>query len=262
MFPDLITIGSFTIHTYGVFVAIGLLVGFYIGLKFANKEGINGKDYENLFLITIFSGIVGARIAYVIEHYKEFVSVFDLLAVWNGGLDWFGGFIGGLLSAVIFILYKKLPIMKIGDIAGVSIPIGHFFGRLGCTSAGCCHGKPVAPDSPFRDIAIIFPDNPHCQAPTGIPLYPTQPVEAIGNLAIFLTLFVVYRNKSFDGQILSLYLILYGIERFLLEFWRGVTPPIPWLGLTWNQVITLFMIFTGIVLYIFMSKKGRFAIGR
>lgn len=262
MFPDLITIGSFTIHTYGVLTAIGLLVGFYVGLHFAKREGITEKHYENMFLITVFSGIVGARIAYVVEHREDFGSFLDFFAIWNGGIDWFGGFIGGVAGAFGYIYLKKLPVFKVGDVAGAAIPIGHFFGRLGCTSAGCCHGKPVPEDSLFREIAIIFPDNPGCQAPTGIPLYPTQPAEAVGNLLIFFTLLLIYRKKTFDGQIISLYLILYGLERFLLEFWRGVTPPIPWLGLTWNQVITIVMIFVGLILYITMYKKGKLTVER
>lgn len=256
MFPDLIMIGGFTIHTYGVLTAIGLIVGFYVGLYFAKREGINERDYENIFFITVFSGIVGARVAYILEHREDFSSVLDFFAVWNGGIDWFGGFIGGMIGAIGYKVYKNLPALKLMDIAAISIPIGHFFGRLGCTSAGCCHGKPVPEDSPFRDIAIIFPDNPHCQAPPGIPLYPTQPAEAVGNLIIFFVLFTLYRRKSFDGQIFSLYLILYGVERFLLEFWRGVTPPIPWLGLTWNQVITIMMVLAGMALFFVRKRRN------
>jgi len=255
MFPDLITIGGFTIHTYGVLTAIGLLVGFYVGLYFAKKEGISEKNYENLFILTVLSGILGARIAYIIEHKEDFNSFLDFFAIWNGGIDWFGGFIGGLVAAVVYIKIKKLPLLKVADVAGVSIPIGHFFGRLGCTSAGCCHGKPVPPDSPFKDIAIIFPNNPHCLAPSGVPLYPTQPAEAIGNLIIFLVLFFTYRKKSFDGQIIGMYLVLYGIERFLLEFWRGVTPPLPYIGLTWNQIITLMMVLLGIMLILYLRSR-------
>ncbi len=256
MFPDLITIGNFTIHTYGLFTAIGLLAAFYMGLYFAKKEGIQEKHYENFFILTVLGGLIGARIAYVIEHKEDFNSILDIFAIWNGGIDWFGGFIGGLAVALTYIRMKKLPLLKMGDIAGVSIPLGHFFGRLGCTSAGCCHGKPVPPDSPFRDIAIIFPNNPHCLAPKGIPLYPTQPAEAIGNLTIFLILFFTYRKKLFDGQILGMYLIFYGIERFLLEFWRGVTPPLPYIGLTWNQIITLFMVFAGIFMILFLRSRS------
>lgn len=255
MFPDLITIGNFTIHTYGVLTAIGLIVGFYVGLYFAKKEGLREKDYENAFLLIVLGGIVGARTAYIIEHREDFGSIFDFFAIWNGGINWFGGFIGGLIVALIYLRHKKVPLLKSADVAGISIPIGHFFGRLGCTSAGCCHGKPVPPDSPFKDIAIVFPNNPHCLAPPNVPLYPTQPAEAIGNLLIFAFLFLTYKKKSFDGQILALYLILYGFLRFMLEFWRGVTPPLPYVGLTWNQIITLGMILIGTALFVYLKRN-------
>ncbi|WP_297472933.1 prolipoprotein diacylglyceryl transferase [Persephonella sp.] len=260
MFPDLIKIGDFTIHTYGVLVALGLIASYLTALKFGKKEGIDHKKIDNLFTFTVIGGIVGARVAYVLEHKDQFHSFIDYFAIWKGGIDWFGGFIGGGL-VLIFLLWKyKIPILKIGDVAGISIIIGHAIGRIGCTCAGCCYGKPVPPDSPFRDLAIVFPKHEHGSAPAGIPLYPTQPAEAIGNFLIFGILFFLYKNKKFDGEILSVYLVLYGIERFLLEFWRGVTPLIPYLGITWNQIVSLLMVLGGIALFIYGMRKKNEAV--
>ncbi|WP_029522474.1 prolipoprotein diacylglyceryl transferase [Persephonella sp. KM09-Lau-8] len=257
MFPDLIKIGDFTIHTYGVMVAIGLIVSYFTAIYFGKKEGIESKKIENLFIYTVLGGIVGARIAYIIEHHDQFHSFMDYIAVWKGGIDWFGGFIGGAIVLLFLLKKYSIPILKIADVAGISIIIGHAFGRIGCTCAGCCYGKPVPEDSPFKDIAITFPHHPDSSAPAGIPLYPTQPAEAIGNFIIFGLLFLAYRKKIFDGEIFGLYLILYGFERFLLEFWRGVTPPLP-IGLTWNQIVTLGMVVVGIVIlgYGFLKRKN------
>ncbi len=259
MFPDLIKIGDFTIHTYGVLVSIGMIVSFFVALYFGKKEGIKKSHIENLFFYTILAGIVGARVAYILEHHEEFHSFMDYIAFWKGGIDWFGAFIGGSL-ALIYMLYKyRYPLLKVADVASISVIIGHAIGRIGCTCAGCCYGKPVPEDSLFRDFAIVFPRNADSAAPAGIPLYPTQPAEAIGNFIIFLILFFLYRKKVFDGEIFGFYLIFYGTERFLLEFWRGVTPPLP-IGLTWNQIISLGMIFLGlgIIIYgfLYMRKKG------
>ncbi|WP_457641788.1 prolipoprotein diacylglyceryl transferase [Persephonella sp.] len=257
MFPDLIKIGEFTIHTYGIFVAVGMIVSFYTALYFGKKEGLDTKNIENLFIFTVIGGLAGARLAYILEHPDEFRSLIDYIAVWRGGIDWFGAFIGG--SIVLYFLLKKykIPILKAADIAGISVVIGHALGRIGCTAAGCCYGKPVPEDSIFRPIAITFPDHPHTSAPSGFPLYPTQPTEALGNFLIFGILFLVYRKKSFDGQIFSLYLIFYGIERFLLEFWRGVTPPLPIIGLTWNQIVSLGMVIVGAGIYLYFRNKLR-----
>jgi phosphatidylglycerol:prolipoprotein diacylglycerol transferase len=255
MFPDLIKIGDFTIHTYGVMVALGLIAAYFTAIYFSKKEKIGTKKIENIIIFAVLGGIIGARIAYDIEHHDEMQSLFDYIAVWKGGIDWFGGFIGGLLTALFFIKKYQIPLWKAGDIAGISVIIGHAFGRIGCTCAGCCYGKPVPDDSIFRDFAITFPHNPDTVAPFGVPLYPTQPAEAIGNFIIFGILFFMYKYKKFDGQIFASYLILYGFERFLLEFWRGVTPPLPVIGLTWNQIVSLSMMILGFGIIIYLMRK-------
>ena len=253
MCPELFKIGNLVISTYGVLVAIGMIVAFYTAIYFGKKEGFHERQVENLFIFTIIFGIIGARIAYILEHPDQFKSLIDYFAVWRGGIDWFGGFIGGVI-AVAFLIYKyKLPLLKVADVGGISIVIGHAIGRLGCTAAGCCHGKVVPPHSFWEHFSIKFPEG--SQAPPGLHLYPTQPLEAVGNFLIFLFLFFVYRNKSFDGQIFAFYLVLYGLERFLLEFMRGVTPPLPVIGITWNQVVTLLMVFAGIGIYIYGLKR-------
>ncbi len=246
MCPELFRIGDLVISTYGVLVAIGMIVSFYIALYFSKKENIPEKHIENIFIFSIIGGLIGARVAYIIEHPDQFKSFIDYVAIWKGGIDWFGGFIGGLLTAVFLIKRYKINIWKAGDIAAVSIIIGHAIGRLGCTAAGCCYGKPVPEHSFWEHFAIKFPEG--SAAPPGLKLYPTQPLEAIGNFLIFGILFFMYRRKSFDGQIFSLYLVLYGAERFLLEFMRNVTPTIQGIGLTWNQVVSIIMIIAGIFL--------------
>ena len=254
MFPDLIKIGNFTIHTYGVLVALGLLSAYFISLYLAKKENLDRSHVENLFIYTVIGGIVGARAAYVLEHRDQFRSLIDIIAIWNGGIDWFGAFIGGSITLITLLKIYKIPILKVGDVASVSVALGHTLGRIGCTCAGCCYGKPVPEDSPFRDIAIVFPNNPNTVAPHGVPLYPTQPAEAIGNFLIFIILFIMYRNKKFDGQIFSMYLVMYGIERFLLEFWRGVTPPLPVINLTWNQIISIGSVVVGLLILLYRLK--------
>jgi len=259
MFPELVKIGDFSIHTYGVFVALGVISAYLISLYLSKKENLPTEKIDNLFIFTVIGGVIGARVAYIIEHPEQMKSFIDYIAVWKGGIDWFGAFIGGAITAIFFIKKYKLTskLWKLSDIAGVAIPLGHFFGRLGCTCAGCCYGKPVPDDSIFREFAIKFPDNPQTVAPPNIPLYPTQPAEAIGNLIIFMFLFFFYKHKKFDGQIFALYLFLYGIERFLLEFWRGVTPPIDFIGLTWNQVVAVLLIISSIIVNVYKLNTKR-----
>ena len=263
MFPYSISVFGLQINLYGVFVTLGILIAYILVLRLAKREGINTRAIDNTFLIAILFGIIGARIAYAIEHPYEFHSILDYVAIWKGGVSFYGGLIGGMIGALIGIKLFGLPLWKTADIAAPAIALAHFFGRLGCTAAGCCYGKPF-PYATSNEVGIHFTDKfpffyvvfpKGAVAPPYVPLYPTQLMEAFGNLLIFFILLFIYRKKPFDGFVFSLYLFLYGTERFLLEFLRGVTPPLPVIGLTWNQVVSLVLIL-GSILLMFTLKKA------
>jgi phosphatidylglycerol:prolipoprotein diacylglycerol transferase len=250
MFPVLVELFGIKIYTYGVLVAIGALSAYFLSLKFAKKEGLNTSHVENTLLMALFLGIAGGRLAYVMEHPEQIRSLLDIVAIWNGGMDFFGGLLGGILGAIGGMVIYRLPLWKTGDIAVLSLTLAHAIGRLGCTSAGCCYGQPF----PVQDVNtpgihfanrfpffyIVFPEG--AVAPPYTPLYPTQLMEFFGLIFIFLILILVYKKKPFDGFVFSMYMFLYGILRFFLEFYRGVTPPIPEIGLTWNQLVSIGMI--------------------
>ena len=262
MFPTLIEIFGLKISTYGVLVALGLLVGYLLILRLSKSEGLDIRKVENAFIITVVAGIVGARIAFSIENWEQVGNILDVFAIWKGGVSFYGGFIGGLLGALFSIKLYKLPLWKAADISAPSVALAHAIGRLGCTAAGCCYGKPVA-DAPSNSVGIHFMDKfpffyvvfpQGGTAPYGVPLYPTQLMEFVGNLLIFGILLLVYAKKKVDGEVFALYLLLYGAERFFLEFYRGVTPPIPGLGLTWNQVVSLLLILGSISLFFVLRR--------
>ena len=241
-----IEIFGLKIPSYGILLLFATLTGYLSVVYFSRKEGLETEKLENLFLVTFFSALLGARVFYAVEHHLSFG---EFLKVWEGGLDFFGGFIFALLTVLGGIIYYRLPLWKVADIAGISLLLAHSVGRLSCWLAGCCYGKPT--DLP---IGVVFP--PQSVAPSGIPLYPTQLMEATGNFIGFLILFFLHRRgKPFDGAIFSLYLIWYGIERFLLEFIRGVTPPIGGLGLTWNQVVAGGMVLLGGLIFLLGKRK-------
>lgn len=262
MFPTLIEVFGFQISTYGVLVALGLLVAYFLLMRLARSEGIPSDKMEWFFFYTVAAGIVGSRIAFLIEHPEAFKNLLDVFALWKGGVDFFGGLIGGVVGALIAIRVYSLPLWKVADISAPSLALGHAIGRLGCTAAGCCYGRqvPGADDMSIgihfmRDFPffyVVFPSG--AVAPSGIPLYPTQIMEAAGNFLIFLLLIFLFKKKKFDGQIFGSYMFLYGVERFVLEFYRGVTPPIQGLGLTWNQVVALLMVLISVLLLVFLKR--------
>jgi phosphatidylglycerol:prolipoprotein diacylglycerol transferase len=211
-----IDIFGFKIPAYGVMLLLATLTGYFSVVYFSKREKIELQPLENIFIAAFVSAILGARVFYAIEHDLTFS---EFLKVWEGGLDFFGGFVFAAVAVIGGIVYYRLPVLKVGDIAAISIILAHSVGRLSCWLAGCCYGKPT--DLP---IGVKFPEG--SIAPSGIPLYPTQLMEATGNFIGYLLLYRIYKNKPFDGIILGTYLIWYGTERFLLEFLRGVTPPI------------------------------------
>ncbi len=266
MFPVLFEVFGIKIYTYGVLVAIGAILAYTLSLRFAKKEGLNTNHVENTFLMALFFGVLGGRLAYVIEHPEQIRGITDILAIWNGGMDFFGGLIGGLMGAIGGIFVYKLPLWKAGDMAALSLTLAHAVGRLGCTSAGCCYGLPFptqAQATPgvhfshkFPFFYVVFPEG--AVAPPYMPLYPTQLMEFIGLAFMFSVLLFLYRKKPFDGFVFSVYMLLYGLLRFFLEFYRGVTPPIPGIGLTWNQVVSILMVVASFLLMFLLkgSKPG------
>lgn len=249
MHPILFKLGPIVIYSYGFFVALGVLSALYVGKYLAKKEDIPPEIFEKIFIFAIISGVIGARLFFFIYNPEFLKSLKNVLFIWHGGLVWYGGLIFGTLT-VLYLIKKynlKDKIWKIADIAGTIIPLGLGFGRIGCTMAGCCYGIPY--HGPF---AIKFTD-PHSLAPKGVYLFPSQPVSSLANFLIFFLLFILYRRKKFDGEIFSLFLILYGTFRFFIEFMRA-TPKI-YFGLSQNQIISLIFIIVGIFIYLLRKKQ-------
>jgi phosphatidylglycerol:prolipoprotein diacylglycerol transferase len=216
MFPVLLSIGSFKLYTYGLFVAIGFLSAMTVSKVLGRREGIQPEKINDLYFVILLCAIVGARGLYVFisfDTYKD--NLIDIFKIWNGGLVFFGGFIAAVLGTLAYIKYKQLPLWKTADIIVPGIALGHALGRIGCFFAGCCHGREC--DLPF---AIVF-THPESLAPLNIPLYPTQLVMAASNLLVFGIMLVVYHRKKFHGMVFLTYIMIYSFFRSMIEFFRG-----------------------------------------
>ena len=216
MFPILIQFNGFAIHTYGVFVALGVLSGIFLARYEARRLGLDADRVLDLCFYIIVAAIVGSRLFYVATHLDYFMArPLEIFMIWNGGLVFYGGFIGAALVVLIYLWVYRLPLGKTSDIAGLSLPLGHFLGRIGCFFAGCCYGQ--ACELPW---AITF-THAKSLAPLNVALHPTQLYHSFSNLFIFLVLFSLRRRKRFDGQIFWLYILFYGVARSVIEFFRG-----------------------------------------
>lgn len=214
MFPDLIDLGFLHLKTYGACMALGFMCSWWLIEKLSGR-----KDLSNFILSLMFSGVIGSRVAYVIEHWRsEFAAnPARILRVDQGGLMFYGGLILAILVFFVGCKVKKEHPLKLADLFCTVVPLGHAFGRLGCFFYGCCYGR----DSEAW-CAVKFPvGSPSWFAHKGhvVSVLPTQLFEALALLALFAVLLVIYRKwrRGTAGA----YLVGYAVIRFALEYTRG-----------------------------------------
>lgn len=260
--PFLGEIGPLTIHTYGFLLAVGVLAGIFLSQYRAKKAGLDGRVMTDFFFFTILVGLFGAKLFLFIteiSYYMEDMSRIPSLITSAG--TFYGGLIFGALFAVWYVKKHRLNYSILGDIVAPAIALTHFFGRMGCFSAGCCWGR-HAEDCP---VSVIFTDHETTTGvPHGTPLYPTQLVESILNLLNFLFLFFFYKKRKFDGQVFVLYIFNYSIIRFCVEFFRGDddrgyifgSMDHPFSSLSVPQLISIIGVITAVILYRVFKKKS------
>jgi phosphatidylglycerol:prolipoprotein diacylglycerol transferase len=167
--PIAFNLGNFSVHWYGVMMAVAFLAGLWTASRRGLRDGFAPEKILDLGPWLIVGAILGARILYVTTYWQEsFASepITEILMIQHGGLVYYGGLIGASLGCILYSLLKKLPLWKLADTLAPSIALGYVFGRIGCLFNGCCYGR--ACDLPW---AIHFPPE-HETYPRGV--HPTQ----------------------------------------------------------------------------------------
>jgi phosphatidylglycerol---prolipoprotein diacylglyceryl transferase len=209
-------IGPIPIRLYGLMMGLGFILGVTLAAWQARKEGVSPERVMDLSVYLLLTAIVGARLLFVLTNLPEFAAMpWEAFALWQGGLVFYGGLLAAVPIGIWYVKRHSLPVWKTADILAPSIALGQAFGRLGCFFAGCCYGGACS-----LPIGITFSD-PQSLAPLGVPLFPTQLMEAGGNFLIFVTLLLLRRSKKFDGQLFWAYILFYAVLRFIIEFYRG-----------------------------------------
>ncbi len=267
MHPVLFEIGWFKLHSYGLFLALAFLIGIYVAVKRAEKSGINPNLIMDISMIIIISSLIGSRFLYVIFHLQEYKGHYlDIINPFQssgdfgiGGAVMLGGVILALFSTIFYAKFKKISYLKIADIMSPSVAIGTAITRIGCFLGGCCYGRECS-----GPMGMIF--NP--ESPAGYHFYnktihPTQLYSSFGAIIIFLALIYIDRYKKFDGLIFYSFLVLYSIDRFVIDFFRYYEEEMIFytlgkLNFSVNQGITILLFITGsslILLNYFKNKK-------
>ena len=217
MFPILFQIGNFKVFSYGFFIAIGYLVAMFTCVRLAKKEPISPSHIIDVVFISLLTGLVGARVLFVITTWQYFkASPREVFYIWQGGLVFYGGLLVAIPSIFTFAHFKKIPLLPLLDVLSFGVVIGHAIGRIGCLAAGCCHGKACSLPWAIRlDTDLVDP------SVRDIPVHPTQIYESLGLLILFFLLLQIRKRKHADGSIALAYLIGYSLLRSLIEIFRG-----------------------------------------
>lgn len=234
------TIFGIDIMWYGILMATGMILGVLLALKEAKRVGIDEDDVLNLALIAIPSGLLGARLYYVIfnwSYYSQNVS--EILNFRGGGMAIHGALIGGILAGFIYTKIKGIYFFKMADAVMLGIPLAQAIGRWGNYINGEAHGGPT--DLPWG----IMVD--------GMKVHPTFLYESIWDLGIFIFLWLFRKNKKYEGQLAIYYIILYSLGRFFIEGLRTDSLMIGPLRMA--QVISLVGVIGAIIAHIYLSKK-------
>lgn len=240
MHPICFHIASRPVYWYGVMMAAAFMAAIAHWAWLARRAGRPANYGYDLAFWLMLSGIVGARINYILANLGDFrAAPWTIVRVDQGGLIYYGGFVGAALTAVIFARVRGERLWWLADFAITAIPLGHFFGRIGCFLNGCCYGAPGT-------------------APWCFPLddtlrHPVQLYEAGWNMAVYLLLTWMFLRRRTEGAVFALYLMLYPAGRFMLEFWRGDQRQML-CGLTMAQWFSLALMAIGAGLWLLLTR--------
>ncbi len=257
MCPKIVTIGPFTIYGFGLMMGIAFIVGSILLTRELKRKKLDPDFGNSITLIALVAGIAGSKILFLIENWQDFLRAPIGLTFSAAGLTWYGGFLLALGCIYLYIRRKKIPFSKICDAAGPALILAYGIARIGCHLSGDGdYGIPTSlpwgtnyehgtypPSAAFNgtEIAKQFPGG---IVPDSTPLHPTPVYEFILCTVIFIFLWRIRKRKTLDGTLFMWYLILAGLERFVIEFIR-INPPFLF-GLSEAQVIALILIAIGL----------------
>ena len=260
MHPILFSVGDWPVYSYGVLLAAAYLIGLQLGVVRARRAGVDPARIMDLGIYLIIAALVGAKLMLIAVDWEYFrAQPRELLSLVRAGGVFYGGLIAAVAVGLWLVRRYKLPPWSTADLMAPGIALGHVVGRLGCLMAGCCYGRPT--DVPW---AITFTDPlaaTNVGTPLGIPLHPTQLYDAGAELIILgLLLFTERKGRPFAGRTFWTYLLLYGVSRFVIEFYRGdANRGTVLAGLSTSQFVSLLLVPASLLMLAYLRRQGQAA---
>jgi phosphatidylglycerol---prolipoprotein diacylglyceryl transferase len=287
MFPEILKIGPFTVYSYGLMLGVSFIIASYLLTKEVERRKLYPNLATEITLLAIIFGIIGSKLFHLFENWSEFLKNPVEMAFSPGGLTFYGGLIVASIAIFIYSRKKRVPFLVVADTASPSLALAYGIGRIGCHLAGDGdYGNPTTLPwgvnyangtvKPHRQLADYFQRNPDMADKydyhnlsteilgqddygtitafdTTVNLHPTPIYEFIGAFLIFLLLWNLRKKNWIDGKLFMIYLILSGAARLSVEFIR-MNPRIL-MGLTEAQLISIFLIASGITGFVILSRK-------
>ena len=240
MHHDLFSIGPFTVHSYGLMIAIGVLVAYFYVMYQMKSKGLGLAKIDAMVVWILLGGIVGAKLLYWITQIDNIMQKPQILLDMTNGFVVYGGIIGGVLAGFIYCKVKRLSFPLYADLIIPSVALAQGFGRTGCFLAGCCYGMETS-----SILGVQFPVG--SIAPSDVQLLPIQLFSSGFDFALFIVLATYLKRKKADGQVTALYMVLYSAGRFVVEFFRGDIERGNIGVLSTSQFVSIFMFVLGCI---------------
>jgi phosphatidylglycerol:prolipoprotein diacylglycerol transferase len=254
MHPILFEIRGFPVYTYGLLLAAAYLLGLQFALVRARTRGLDPNRVMDLGIWIIVSALVGAKLLLLVVEFDKFgTNPAELLNLVRSGGVFYGGLIAAVVVALWYLKRHRMPMWTVTDVFAPGIALGHVIGRLGCFFAGCCFGRPT--NVPW---AVTFHNEfaaRNVGTPLGIPIHPTQVYEAGAELLILILLLATERRgRPFPGRTFWGYMLLYGISRFVIEFYRN--DPRGMVGsFSTSQFVSLLLVPLSLVMLFWLARR-------
>src|SRR6185312_13009246 len=254
MYPRLFEAGPITVYTYGVLLAAAYLLGLQLARVRAKARGLDANRVLDLGIYIIIAALIGAKLLLLVTDFRTFSSnPRELLTLARSGGVFYGGLILAVVVALVYIRKIGLPLWTTCDVFAPGIAVGHVVGRFGCLFAGCCYGKPTT-----LPWGLTFTDRfaaANVGTPLGVPLHRTQIYEA-GAEAIILGILLATERKGrpYPGRTFWLYMLLYAISRFIIEFYRG-DPRGTVFSLSTSQFISVVLAPLALAMLVYLRRR-------
>ncbi len=251
--PVAFTVGLLRVHWYGIMIAIGLYAGIQVALRDAPRRGVNPDRLMNTALLAAALGIIGGRLYYVVQNHPESYlrRPQDILAVWQGGMAFYGAIFGGALAVVISAWLFHMSFWKVADLGALGLTIGQAFGRVGNIINGDIVGYPT--DGKWGFVYT----NPNTFGPRDVAVQPASLYELLISLALFVILWNLRKRLHPDGMLAMGYLILYSFSQLMVFQFRDNL--VVFNGLKQAQVTAIVVMALTLPFIAYLLRKERLA---